>query len=273
MFLNWYSKQYRSFSSSLSLWWQGLVILSVPPNKCHPRPQGVHKLHSQKKHLCFFSASSQRQMETKSFSIKSLLCLGLSLWPPSPTPPMVGKKRESSTGDSLLYCFIVNNTRKLRQPRCTSELSIVWKAPDTIHGVFFFLQVGVVCVFVWQDVILGWAQTGIAPKTVILFINTSRFTTLHRSKTFCWNPPSSKRWKSIFLLTFLMLSHIVSLSHDLSLTPYSARHFYKYRLSSVLAVIDQKPRTTSRLCGLGGWWERRDQSRLLRWHRLGEAEL
>lgn len=94
MFLNWYSKQYRSFESSLSPWWQGLVILSVPPNKCHPRPQGVHKFHSQKKHFCFFSASSQRQIETKSFSIKSLLFLCLSLWPPSPTPPMVEEKKE-----------------------------------------------------------------------------------------------------------------------------------------------------------------------------------
>lgn len=133
--------------------------------------------------------------------------------------------------------------------------------------------VGAVCVFVWQDVILGWAQMVIAPKTVTLFITKSRFTTLHRSKTFCWNPPSFKRWKkSIFLLTFWMLSHIVSLRHDLSLTPYSARHLYKYHLSSVLTVTDQKPGTTSWLCGLGGRWERRDQPRLLRWHRLGEAE-
>lgn len=184
------------------------------------------------------------------------------------------KKRESSTGDSLLYCFVVHNSRKLRQPRCTSELSIVWKAPDTIRGVFFFfLQVGVACVFVWQDVILGWAQTGIAPKTVIVFINTPCLTTLHWSKMFCWNPSTFKILKTIFLLTFLMLSHIVSLHHDLSLTPYSLLLLiYKYHLSSVLTVTDQKPRTTSRLCGLGGQWERRDQPRLLRWHRLGEAE-
>lgn len=242
--------------------------MSPPASRCAQTPQP-----KKTPLLFFFCFLPEANWNKKLFDQKFALFRPLPLAPITYTSHGGRKKRESSTGDSLLYCFVVHNTRKLRQPRCTSELSIVWKAPDTIKAVFFFfLHVGVECVFVWQDVILGWAQTGIAPKTSILFINTSRFTTLHRSKTFCWNPPSLKRWKSIFLLTFLMLSHIVSLRHDLSLTPHSARHLYKYRLSSVLTVPDKKPRTTSRLCGLGGRWGRRDQPRLLRWHRLGEAE-
>lgn len=188
--------------------------MSPPASRCAQTPQP-------KKTFVFFCFLPEANWN-KSFSIKSLFFLCLSLWPPSPTPPMVEEKKERSTGDSFLYCFVVHDTRKLRQPRCTSELSIVWKAPDTIGAG--------------------------------------------------GNPPSFKRWKSIFSLTFLTLSHIVSLHHDLSLTPYSARHLNKYHLSSVLTVTDQKPRTTSRLCGLGGRWERPDQPRLLCWHRLGEAE-
>lgn len=229
----------------------------------------MHKLCSQKNHLCFFLLPPRGKLKQKAF--RSKVCFFYA----SPSGlhhlhlPWWKKKKERV--QQVIHFSIVslcttagssdNQDALLNFPSCGRH--------QTQSGVYFFFSYK----SGWQDVILGWAQTGIAPKTVIVFINTPCLTTLHWSKMFCWNPSSFKILKTIFLLTFLMLSHIVSLHHDLSLTPYSLLLLiYKYHLSSVLTVTDQKPRTTSRLCGLGGQWERRDQPRLLRWHRLGEAE-
>lgn len=98
----------------------------------------------------FFSASSQRQIETKSFSIKSFFwfCffMSLPLAPITYTSHGGRKKRERSTGDSLLYCFVVQEVETTKMHFWTFHHV---EGARHNQGCFFFSPISrVVCVCV-----------------------------------------------------------------------------------------------------------------------------
>lgn len=96
----------------------------------------------------------------QSFSILSLFCVGLSLWPPPPTTTMVAEK-QSSTGDPLFYCFIAYNNQEVETPYLhfiepnwtLSDLSIMWSARHNIGCVFFCVswEVGIDWMSPWLE--------------------------------------------------------------------------------------------------------------------------
>lgn len=130
----------------ISLLWPSLNVTAIP--------RGVHRLLSQERAVqntfVFFQFPPRGTLK-QSFSILSLFCLDLSRWPLH--PPLLWWLRNRT----LLHCFIVYNTRKLR------HLGLYYIQPSWTLCERVELQSRVCFSFVSWEAGIDWMSSGSSP--------------------------------------------------------------------------------------------------------------